>query len=243
MGRRRKTPRATRTVVAIIQDKSGSMYNRCEATIDGYNEYITSLQRAAEGEMLLSLTQFDTSVKQVYSARPLMSLSTFSHEDYCPGGGTALYDAIGRTIREMEPAVRKDDNVLVVIMTDGQENSSNEWNKDGVLKLLEDKRKIGWEFVFLGAGEESWNAGVALGFDHNHSINYGVDAHDHQSSYGVLVGTTNSVLRGQTAESYLSTSTVKQSLEHKAKNEATPDWAGDAIVPNKAERKKYSETV
>lgn len=219
MGRRRKQSSVTRTVVGIIQDKSGSMAARWEATIDGYNEYITSLQKQDEGDVLLSLTQFDTQIKPVYSTRPLSALAQFTREDYTPGGGTALYDAVGRTIRDLEPAVRKDDKVLVVVMTDGQENSSHEWNHSGILKLLEDKRKAGWEFIFLGAGEESWAAGAALGFDHAHSINYGVvDAHDHKAGYGELIASTNSVLRGATAASYLSTSAVKMNLEAKAQS-------------------------
>jgi uncharacterized protein YegL len=220
MGRRKKNDGVTRTIISVIQDKSGSMSSRVDATISGYNEYIQTLKKEAEGEVLLTLTQFDTRFDIVYNAKPLKEVSNLHRGTYIIGGMTALYDAVGKTVKDIEKAKRKDDKVLVVIMTDGGENSSREWNHQKILDLLKDKRKDGWEFIFLGAGEEAWNTGQSLGFDSTTSINYGtIDVRDHIASYNVMASASAGVTKGRSSRSFLSTSPKKIALEDKAKKE------------------------
>lgn len=224
MARRKKKGVQPRTIVALIQDKSGSMSSRRQTTIEGANEYITTLRKEAEGEVLLTLTQFDTRVTDVFSAKPLTDVKTFTSADYVPGGMTALHDAIGRTVRSTERAERNDDRVLVVVMTDGLENSSREWNKDTILSLIEEKRADGWEFVYLGAGEESWAGGKSLGFTQDQMISYGdLDAHDHKHAVQDVAFASSNVTRqarGSGASyAYLAASPEKTRLEKKAQDE------------------------
>ena len=223
MSRRKKRATNPRTVVLIVQDKSGSMMWRQMATIDGYNEYLETLQNESEGEVLLTLTQFDTQVRNLFTSRKLEDVQKITAEDYQPGGSTALYDATCSTIHAAEPTIRKDDKVVVVIMTDGQENSSVRYSFRDVTQLLDEKREAGWEILFLGAGEDAWAVGRQLGFDYNHSINYGtVDAHDHTTAFADLATSNAIVTRSATAQAasaYLSSSPVKVQLEAKAKDE------------------------
>jgi uncharacterized protein YegL len=216
MARRKKKTTDTRTVVVLVQDKSGSMHVRRDATISGYNEYKANLAKEAQGEVLVTLVQFDTRVTERFVARDLNSLADLSHEDYVPGGMTALYDAVAKAVNDTAKAVRKDDKVIVVIMTDGGENSSYEYRHDTILKLIEDKRREDWEFIFLGAGEESWNTGQSLGFTRDTSVYYSNDAHDHTTSWNLLAASNAAVTRGSSSSAFLATSDVKAGLETKS---------------------------
>jgi Mg-chelatase subunit ChlD len=218
MGRRRKARGRTR--VFVVQDKSGSMAVRREATVSGFNEYIDQLDDNAEGDIELSLIQFDTKVYDKYINRPLENVDDLTPEDFVPSGMTALRDGVGRAIRTADKSIGDRDKVLIVIMTDGEENSSREYTQTQILDLIGRRRAKGWEFVFLGAGEEAWNAGANLGFVGEyaaHSINYsGLDAHDHQSTYAALATSTANLSKGGDARFDAG---VKRRMENKAKAE------------------------
>ena len=212
---RRKSGAKTRTTVVVVQDKSGSMNSRRAATISGFNEYIQDL-REGEDDVRVTLTQFDTQVRNVFTAAPVEEILELGNRDYIPGGMTALYDAVGAAVRHTERAVGRNDRVLVVIMTDGGENSSRRLRHRDILDLIEDKRADGWEFIFLGAGEESWATGNSLGFTYDNSIFYAEDAVSHSTGYGELIGATRSFRSGQTASNYLSQSAVHASIDSRS---------------------------
>ncbi len=117
--------------VAFVLDKSGSMGSIEEAVVSGYNDYLGEL-RAQGGETLYSLTTFDTTFDHVCVGEPLDRVPELDHRLYRPGGMTALYDAIAHTVLEtdgrLQAAGRGDEKVLVVVMTDGLENSSTDYD-------------------------------------------------------------------------------------------------------------------
>jgi Mg-chelatase subunit ChlD len=188
MGRRKKN--RVRTRVFVVQDSSGSMSSRRAETISGFNEYVGTLKKDAEGDILLSLIQFDTRVNDVFINRDLQEVYDLSDDDFVPGGMTALRDGVGRAIKTAEASSGKDDHVIFVVMTDGGENSSTEYTHTAILDQIKDKRKKGWEFVFLGAGEEAWSAGQSLGFESGKSIFYGNDGHDHALAFRSVAKST-----------------------------------------------------
>ena len=106
-------------------DKSGSMQTVEEAVVAGYNDYLGEL-RAQGGETRSSLTTFDTSFEHVWVGEPLEKVPGLDHCIYRPDGMTALYDAIAHTVlrtdQRLQADGRGDENVLVVVMTDGLEN-------------------------------------------------------------------------------------------------------------------------
>lgn len=219
MGRRKKVTRS-RTRVYVVQDKSGSMGVRRAETISGFNEYVDELRKDAEGDVLLSLVQFDTRVETPYTSKPLAEVPMMTEADFIPGGMTALRDGVGRAITDAAREVKLDDKVLFIIMTDGGENSSREYTHEAILDQIKTHRAKGWEFVFLGAGEEAWNAGRMLGIAETHVINYGTaDVHDHSQVYAAAAATTSNVTRGAGAAFDVR---VKARLEDKAKNEVKP---------------------
>ena len=134
--------------VSLILDESGSMGSCKQETINGFNEYIQSLRKQ---NVKFALTKFSDDCKIVYNAKDIKDVKELNEVDYQPNGMTALYDAIGNTIS----MVKSEDKVLIVILTDGDENASEEYKKETIAKLIEEKEKKGWTFVYLGANQDA----------------------------------------------------------------------------------------
>lgn len=150
-----------KTLYHFVLDKSGSMGSCRETTIKGFNsqlETIKQLQKEfPEQEFNVSLTIFDDNVETVFNQTALKSFEKLTPKMYTPSGCTALLDAIGMSINQIrianESAILNDEmSVVMVILTDGLENASREFNYHqiaGMIKTLEQTEK--WTFTFLGA--------------------------------------------------------------------------------------------
>ncbi len=149
-------------VIAIL-DMSGSMQGREVETRGGFNAFLVNAQddqREAGGRITLSLTCFDTEFEQVYPPTPVEQVKPIGPGEYTPRGMTALHDAIGLTLSPLR--FPKGEKVMVIITTDGMENSSHEWTSETVKKLIEDREKLGWEFLFMGVGLDAFAASKAF---------------------------------------------------------------------------------
>lgn len=156
-------------LICFILDQSGSMMPVTDATCEGFNQFKID-QKAQEGEARMTLTLFNTSFDTRFIGRPLAEVPDLglTNNSYRPTGGTALFDAVGQSIKKTEEWVQKNNwsgRVMVVTLTDGQENSSTRWHVrsprvDGdifdVAGLIDWKQNEGWDFVFLGAGGTEW---------------------------------------------------------------------------------------
>lgn len=173
-----KSPAVTATKtkeVAFIVDKSGSMEACREQVISGFNEFVGDLQREADLSINFWATMFDTVIEHQVHGRPVKEVNPLTRESYVPGGCTALYDALGATLNKME-ALLKDETqtpIVVVVMTDGHENSSREFNQQAIaarIKALQDKGN--WTFVFMGAAQDAWAAAAPLGIAQANTMSY-----------------------------------------------------------------------
>jgi hypothetical protein len=146
-------------IVAIV-DRSGSMYSIKGDAEGGLNTFLE--KQKAEGEARLTLAEFDNQYDLVHDD---IVLEDFNGYELEPRGGTALYDAIGRTIiRVKDYAV--DGVKFLVIVTDGGENASQEFqSKTDIMKMISDMRDDGWETIFIGADEASMEEARGLGID------------------------------------------------------------------------------
>lgn len=172
-----------RTIVNYILDESGSMMGVADAAISGFNEYVGDLRKSDDENTLLSLTKFESTTTVVHTMTPLSDVPDLCTHSYKPNGMTALYDAIGQTVRAIEGQVTKDDRVLCVIMTDGHENSSKEFNQQGIKSLIESKEKEGnWTFVYLGANQDAFAVGSTLGVQAGNTLNYQATRGGHRSA-------------------------------------------------------------
>jgi len=161
-------------LINFVLDKSGSMDHLCEATISGFNEFKND-QAPEDGEAFFTLTLFDTQFHTVCNGVPVREVLDLDADKYAPGGMTALYDAIGHTMRLTDDfvAAHKPDQVLFVIMTDGEENSSREFSRDRVFQMIQDRQNLAhYEFIYLGANQDSYMVGQDMGLRPGRTLDY-----------------------------------------------------------------------
>jgi hypothetical protein len=150
----------------ILLDRSGSMENCRDTAIDAFNEYVMGLRRSDEVDARLSLTIFDSqSIDTIQHAEPAKNFMELSRANYVPRASTPLLDAIGHVAAEIDKvALRKDEKVALVILTDGFENASKEHTKETIKKLLTDRQdNKGWLVTFLGADVDAFTEAQAIG--------------------------------------------------------------------------------
>lgn len=159
------------THVLMVIDMSGSMQPLAEDVRGGFNEYVATLRADTATTYRLTVTAFDTEFIPLAVDTPLDQVPALDHANYHPRGMTALNDAIGKTLAEFDAKhgkVKKHEKVLVVIQTDGAENSSREFTTDQVKALIAEKDKSDrWAFIFLGAGPSAWSVGGSYGLGHS----------------------------------------------------------------------------
>lgn len=164
------------TTIAVLLDRSGSMQTIKSDTEGGLAAYFEE-QRTAGKAVRVTLAQFDTEYERVYSD---IALEQVPPPELHPRGGTALYDAIGKLVTDLgselaaRPEAERPGTVIVVILTDGHENSSREWTHAAVRSLIEQQQSVySWDFLFLGANMDAVAIGSGLGFTPQQSITYG----------------------------------------------------------------------
>lgn len=165
----------TKVFNLIILDESGSMSCIERQALNGLNETLQTIRRAQdkfpEQEQLVSIVPFESgnirllrdkvSIKEVNDLRP---------DEYNPGACTPLYDAIGFGINSIRKAVTDDDSVLVTIITDGEENSSEEYSGKAIATIIDELKKKGWMFTYIGANQDA--VSVAMTINITNSMNF-----------------------------------------------------------------------
>ena len=139
----------------IIVDESGSMSIIRNEALAGLNETIETCQKMQEMhpemEQRITLISFDSGHFKVHmDNEPAMKARKLTVEDYRPNAATPLYDAIGKGIAKLNAQTEAGENVLVTIITDGEENCSQEYNLKMVKTLIEKQKAQGWTFTLIG---------------------------------------------------------------------------------------------
>ena len=168
------------TELVFILDRSGSMNGLESDTIGGFNGMI---RRQKEERELVNVTTvlFDDEVEIIHDRFPIEIIEPLTEEDYYVRGCTALLDAVGTSVKKMEniqkhlPEIHKAGKVIFVIITDGLENSSVEYNHNMIRKMIEAKKECGWEFLFLGANIDAGKEGKKIGITRERSVTYKSD--------------------------------------------------------------------
>ena len=160
----------------LIIDKSGSMGPLQMDTIGGINQFLNE-QKLVPGECKASIILFDTTVQSLCLGRDIKEVSDLNTQTYSPGGATALLDAVGTGIRELGgrlskmPEDQRPSKVVLVIATDGEENSSVKFTKQQIADMVKhQKEAYKWEFVFLGADINAFAEAQGLNVAHSHTI-------------------------------------------------------------------------
>lgn len=139
----------------IIVDESGSMSIIRNEALAGLNETIETCQKMQEMhpemEQRITLISFDSGHFKVHlDNEPAMKARKLTANDYRPNAATPLYDAIGKGIAKLNAQTEAGDTVLVTIITDGEENCSEEYNLKLVKNLIEKQKSQGWTFTLIG---------------------------------------------------------------------------------------------
>jgi uncharacterized protein YegL len=164
-----------RVIAAIVLDASGSMDRVKSATISGVNEWIEDQRRSTETLMDAVLVQFNSQVRSNLAIVPVASLPLLSPITYAPQGNTALLDAVGTAIRQLDSYDA--DAYLVYIVTDGEENASREFTQAQIRTMVTEREARGtWSFVFLGANIDAWLSASALGMQRGNVAQYSPNA-------------------------------------------------------------------
>jgi hypothetical protein len=167
-------------IIAVVLDESGSMGVCWDATIAGFNEFVTA-QRAADsvtGTAALTLIKFDApQIHTVYADRPLSEVPVLDKNNYRPNGGTNLLDAIGEAMNSVNAALSKHKKadrpgVIITIMTDGAENSSRSFNNEQIKAMVKAAEAKDWTFNFLGANIDAFAVGSTFGMNASNSTSY-----------------------------------------------------------------------
>jgi hypothetical protein len=167
------------TRIVCIIDRSGSMDDIKKDAIGGFNTFIEE-QKKLPGKATLTLTLFNHDYDVLYLDKPLNDVQLLDNSTYIPRGTTALLDAVGRTITDVE-SKSNSDKVIVTILTDGLENASKDYDKPRILEMIQRKRNDGWEFVFLAANQDAFSEANSLGI--NQAVNFTADASGTRSAY------------------------------------------------------------
>jgi len=164
--------------LAFILDRSGSMGCVVQETIAGFNRFLEE-QQALPGEARLTLVLFDTEILTPVDAVPVAAVAPLNHTTYTLGGSTALLDAIGTTIGTIGkriaamPEDQRPGKVIVAILTDGEENASRIFTARQINEMIRHQTdKYAWEFLFLGANQDSIATAARMGIAANNAANF-----------------------------------------------------------------------
>ena len=185
------------TEMVFILDRSGSMCGLESDTIGGFNSMIEK-QKKEDGTAYVTTVLFNDKYETVHDRIDLKDVKKMTDRDYTTFGSTALLDAVGRTINHISDVhryIRKEDvpeNTIFIITTDGMENASREFDYNAVKKLIDAKKELGWEFLFIGANIDAAKEASKMGIASSRAVEYACDS----KGTGVLFGAvTNSLSR------------------------------------------------
>lgn len=156
--------------VVFVLDKSGSMSGSEDSTISSFNEY---LEREKKNNYKTRITTilFSDDYSYLYKGADVSKVSPLTRDDYFVGGCTSLYDAIGSSINYIDRC--DTDKVLFIIITDGYENASKEFDKEKIRRMIKDHSN--YEFVYIGADIDSYSSGGSIGIKSANIANFKKD--------------------------------------------------------------------
>lgn len=180
------------TEIVFILDRSGSMASMVESAISGFNRLLRE-QQQVPGHARFTLVLFDDQYELPFHSVPIEEVVELDTTTFVPRGSTALLDAIGRTIDELgkklsnTPAADRPDQVIIAILTDGEENSSKDYSWEDVAKRIRHQTdKYQWQFLFLGANQDAIATAGRMSIQAANTANFSMNENSYKSSKGAL---------------------------------------------------------
>ncbi|MDR1369487.1 MAG: VWA domain-containing protein [Dysgonamonadaceae bacterium] len=146
----------------VILDESGSMQSIHKPAVDGLNETLQTIQSAQKihGELqehFVTMVFFNSNgIRTIVENRPVEQVKLLKMNDFHPNSGTPLYDAMGITLSRLRYQIDENEKsqVLITIITDGEENASREYSGKMIKNLVRDLKQAGWVFAYIGANQD-----------------------------------------------------------------------------------------
>lgn len=176
------------TEIVFVLDRSGSMSGLEADTIGGFNSTLAQ-NKTSDTAALASTVLFDHVSEVIHDRIPIDDVPPLTEKECFVRGNTALLDAVGdavRHIRNVHKYAREEDRpakTLVVLTTDGMENSSTRYTYADIKKLLTEQKKRGWEFLFLGANIDSEAVAERIGVDRRRAVRYHNDSRGNAAKF------------------------------------------------------------
>jgi len=156
--------------IIFVIDESGSMQGTESDVIGGFNNFIEQQKTEHQGKITVSLYKFNSTWSRILNDLPIEEIRPLTNGDYTPGGLTALYDTIGNAITDIENQTSytkreyKASMVMMVVITDGQENASREYDSRKIKQMIQElEQSENWQFIYLGADLNNFADAEILG--------------------------------------------------------------------------------
>ena len=186
-----KTPKET--YYLLIVDSSTSMTHLTNSTISGVNEQIDSIKQLekefTDQKYHMDFIHFNSSVTIEYTNRPSNSLEHINESNYKCSGMTALLDAIGTGVRNLNEKIGEkiksgEATAVVVIITDGEENASREFDGGKIKSMISELQSTGkWTFTFVGANIDAVTTAHTYGINTQNVMSFSADVNSNARVY------------------------------------------------------------
>ena len=177
----RETPSENGLVeLLFVIDQSGSMCGEEteQAVVSNFNKVIAQ-QRKEAGRAVVSTVLFNSRMTTLHESSPIDEVPEMTRLDYSPAGTTALLDAVGSSIERIckrhaaLSEAERPATTIVVIITDGEENSSRKYSRSTVKQMIEMlQKKHGWDFLYFGANVDHFAEAHRLGIGAEDAVSF-----------------------------------------------------------------------
>lgn len=190
------------TELVCVIDRSGSMSAIKHDAEGGFNAFINE-SKSLPGKVRVTLAQFDAEYELLWNALDIREVPRYS---LCPRGTTALLDAIGRTLSAVGdrfaalPEHERPGKVVIMIVTDGQENASREFSRERIREMISHQTsKYSWQFAYLGSNQDSFAEGANIGIRRDSCMNWTFSGGGMRSAYSSASRSVNCYVNNVTS--------------------------------------------
>jgi len=188
----KKTNTTVKTLIMAVLDESGSMGVKRADVIGGFNQFLDT-QRKLPDPCRLGIIKFNTEVNRFQAPRTIADTKDLDDKTYLPGGNTALFDAMASAIKIADEHRAEGERVLMLIVTDGEENSSRETSLDQVKSQITAKEALGdWTFTYLGVDPSKWAGNLGINISNTQTYQHQAPRH----SFAAVAMATSAFRKG-----------------------------------------------
>ena len=172
------------THLIILLDRSGSMEIIKDFIIEGFNKLVQD-QAEVEGDCTITLVQFDDKYEVLFRLTTIKAFPKLTDKTFVPRGMTPLVPATIKLIEEEGNVLanlkeeERPEKVIFVSISDGSQNSffldgERSYKTSFDLKEMVDhqKTKYNWQFIYIGANQDSEKEGDKYGVTRSATLNY-----------------------------------------------------------------------